>query len=785
MLVGAFFAVHRLDLDGLGTGWASPAASPRRLSSRWPSPCWSSRFRANEVVVGLALNILAGGMTISLMKAIFGTRGSIVGHGIVGLPKVQIPGAKALLGSWAPLISGYTPIVYVAFIAVPLLVLFYNRTRLGLYIRVVGEKPEAAEALGISITRIRYIASLLCGLLAGLAGAHLSLGYITMFTENMSSGRGFMAVAILIFSNGDPLKVLVGCLLFGFADAFSLRLQTFGFPSYLVLAVPYLVALTALFALSYRARPKIIRETLADDAEAAVGATRTRANGRQDHPHAERHSTNGTHHSRRGFGRRRHPRRAVCRGEPRTSSSKAVTTVTGAAGPIEQVTNVVLNTLTLAGRDDIPVHAGAWRPIVGNSKADMEAPVHFEKRLIARFGDRLKKFNPPAPTPKRQATPGHAVDFIIDTVMANPGEITLVTTGPLTNAAMALLQEPRLTRALKRLLVLGGNFHDARQHDAADRSTTSGPTRRPRASCSMPTCDKILVPLDICEDNRVATSMLTRDDIADMQAAARNNPVVDMIADSLPDLYRHLARVLRPRRLPDGRRDHRGAGLRSPTSCTMTEPLFVDVVLDGRVARGQTVAYRGRQILPGGGPKTTRICTDLDGRRFLDIFKKPSLATSGRRERTDDMTIATPILFDCDPGHDDAIALVMAHRSPAIELLGVTTTCGNAELEKTTANALRILEYIGAGDVPVAQGCHRPLARPLVLGTADGPSGLEGSPYLPQATIKPVDQHAVDFLAEQAAARARADPGRRDRTAVQYRPADPQAPRTCCPRSRK
>ncbi|MBS3649447.1 nucleoside hydrolase [Pseudaminobacter sp. 19-2017] len=108
----------------------------------------------------------------------------------------------------------------------------------------------------------------------------------------------------------------------------------------------------------------------------------------------------------------------------------------------------------------------------------------------------------------------------------------------------------------------------------------------------------------------------------------------------------------------------------------------------------------------------------------------------------------TPILFDCDPGHDDAIALVMAHRSPDIELLGVTTTCGNAELEKTTTNALRILDYLGA-NVPVAAGCHRPLARPLVLGTADGPSGLEGSPYLPQATSRPIAQHAVDFLAEK------------------------------------
>ncbi|RWC16374.1 MAG: nucleoside hydrolase [Mesorhizobium sp.] len=112
----------------------------------------------------------------------------------------------------------------------------------------------------------------------------------------------------------------------------------------------------------------------------------------------------------------------------------------------------------------------------------------------------------------------------------------------------------------------------------------------------------------------------------------------------------------------------------------------------------------------------------------------------------------TPILYDCDPGHDDAIALVMAHRSPDIELLGVTTTCGNAELEKTTDNAIRVLDLLGAGDVPVAAGCARPLARPLVLGTADGPSGLEGSHYLPQPSRGPIKQRAVDFLAEKLAA---------------------------------
>jgi purine nucleosidase/pyrimidine-specific ribonucleoside hydrolase len=110
-----------------------------------------------------------------------------------------------------------------------------------------------------------------------------------------------------------------------------------------------------------------------------------------------------------------------------------------------------------------------------------------------------------------------------------------------------------------------------------------------------------------------------------------------------------------------------------------------------------------------------------------------------------------PILIDCDPGHDDAVALVMAHRSPAIELLGVTTTCGNAGIEKTTHNALRILEFVGASHVPVAAGCVRPLTRPLVLGTADGPSGLEGSKYLPDPTMTIEPMHAVEFLAQKLA----------------------------------
>lgn len=278
MLIAAFFAVLGSIWTGSAVGGLIAGVAAALVFALVYAVLVVS-FRANEVVVGLALNILAGGMTISLMKAIFGTRGSIVGRGIVGLPKVQIPGARDLLGpTGAQFVSGFTPLVYVAAISVPVLMLVYARTRLGLHIRVTGEKPEAAEALGIPIARVRYTASLLCGLFAGLAGAHLSLGYITMFTENMSSGRGFMAVAILIFSAGDPLKVLAGCVLFGFADAFSLRLQTFGYPSYLVLAVPYAVALAALFLLSWQSRPRLIRETL-ESMGRSLSTTRSASDG--------------------------------------------------------------------------------------------------------------------------------------------------------------------------------------------------------------------------------------------------------------------------------------------------------------------------------------------------------------------------------------------------------------------------------------------------------------------------------------------------------------------------
>jgi len=108
---------------------------------------------------------------------------------------------------------------------------------------------------------------------------------------------------------------------------------------------------------------------------------------------------------------------------------------------------------------------------------------------------------------------------------------------------------------------------------------------------------------------------------------------------------------------------------------------------------------------------------------------------------------ATPIVIDCDPGHDDAVALMLAVASPEVELVGVTTVAGNQTLEKTTRNALRVLELCGRGDVPVAEGAADPLVRKRdVAAHVHGETGLDG-PYLPDPTGRPVDEHAVDFLA--------------------------------------
>jgi general nucleoside transport system permease protein len=163
------------------------------------------RYKADQVVSGTAINILMIGVPGFLSGAFFLSSGSTP----------QIP--KEQLIPWAPIL--------IAFAMVPITWYVLYRTPFGLRLRSVGENPEAADAAGVSVSRIRYSGVLLAGALAGIGGAYLSIGQSSLFTRNMTSGRGFIALAALIFGKWRPVQTLLACLLFGFTEAISIQMQ--------------------------------------------------------------------------------------------------------------------------------------------------------------------------------------------------------------------------------------------------------------------------------------------------------------------------------------------------------------------------------------------------------------------------------------------------------------------------------------------------------------------------------------------------------------------------------
>ena len=142
----------------------------------------SIRLKANHIVAGIAINIVATGLTIYLLRVLFGVRGSFQSERIVGLPNVSIPILKSI-PIVSDLIGAGNPIFYVSLVLVPLSVILLYKTAFGLRIRAVGESPSAAESVGIDIARIRYFCTTFSGVLCGLAGAYLSIGHLTLFTE--------------------------------------------------------------------------------------------------------------------------------------------------------------------------------------------------------------------------------------------------------------------------------------------------------------------------------------------------------------------------------------------------------------------------------------------------------------------------------------------------------------------------------------------------------------------------------------------------------------------------
>lgn len=203
------------------------------------------KFRSDEFIIGMALNTFAGGLTVYLLRSIFGVKGTFSNAQIVPLPTVHLDFLDSIpvIG---PLLNDNSIFVYITWLLVFLCWVFLYRTPYGFWMRAAGEHPESLETAGISAGKMKFLASILCGIFCGFAGAHLSLGYLTMFTEGMSSSRGFIAFACVIFGMANPPKVFIAALLFGFLDALGLRLQSVGIPSDLTSTIPYIATVLML-----------------------------------------------------------------------------------------------------------------------------------------------------------------------------------------------------------------------------------------------------------------------------------------------------------------------------------------------------------------------------------------------------------------------------------------------------------------------------------------------------------------------------------------------------------
>ncbi len=211
------------------------------------------RFRAHIFIAGIAVTFLAYGLTALLLKAVFDQDGVFASPDIPTFPVIHIPFLEQvpLLG---PLVSGHTLLVYVAYLLVPLVSWTLYRTRWGLRVRMIGEAEDAALAAGINVEAIKFQTVVISGLFCGLAGAYLSLGYVSLFAKQMTAERGLIALAAIFFAKGRPGPTTVVALLFGVATALAVRLpEVTGTAPQLLQIIPYAATILALVIVGIRA----------------------------------------------------------------------------------------------------------------------------------------------------------------------------------------------------------------------------------------------------------------------------------------------------------------------------------------------------------------------------------------------------------------------------------------------------------------------------------------------------------------------------------------------------
>jgi len=252
MLVGAFTGVWGAYLSGsVWVGFLAAAAGGLLVALIHGVMCFV--FLANQVVSGVVLNILALGLTSFGLDAVFG---SSLNRSVGTLDRVRIP-VLADIPFVGPALFSQRLTVYVAILLVPATWWLLNRTASGLALKSAGERPDAAEALGVRVMRVRWVALMACGILAGIGGGQLTLAGLGFFTPNVTAGRGFIALAAVVFGKWNPIGAAAAVLLFATADAFQIRAQALGIdlPYQLLVSLPYLATLIALAGLLRKMRP--------------------------------------------------------------------------------------------------------------------------------------------------------------------------------------------------------------------------------------------------------------------------------------------------------------------------------------------------------------------------------------------------------------------------------------------------------------------------------------------------------------------------------------------------
>jgi ABC-type uncharacterized transport system permease subunit len=253
MLTGAFFAVYA-DLH-FGNPWiATFVAMIAGGLIALVHAVVSIRFRADQIVSGIAINIFAAGITLFLVNRLFGLQD--VGHinQNAALPNIAVPGLSNIpfIGQ---VLFNQNVIVYVALVVLVLTHFVLFRTRLGLRIRAVGEHPQAADTAGINVFALRYGAVITSGLLSGLSGAFLAIGISNTFVPNMTDGRGYIALAAMIFGKWTPFGAFIACIIFGLGEAIYANNSVISASPYLLSMLPYILTLIVIAGLIGRSIP--------------------------------------------------------------------------------------------------------------------------------------------------------------------------------------------------------------------------------------------------------------------------------------------------------------------------------------------------------------------------------------------------------------------------------------------------------------------------------------------------------------------------------------------------